>query len=117
MRIILHNFRHYNDLTLNLPDKGITLIKGPSGCGKSTILMAISWVLYGKERNMCNHNTPKGKMFVELIMNNMIIRRQMNPGLFTLTLSDKILEDEIAQNFIYNLYGQKDLWITSSYLP
>ena len=56
-------------------------------------------------------------MFVELIMNNMIIRRQMNPGLFTLTLSDKILEDEIAQNFIYNLYGQKDLWITSSYLP
>jgi exonuclease SbcC len=44
--IWLHNFRKYQDQTIEFPE-GIVGIVGPNGAGKSTVLEAIGWTLYG----------------------------------------------------------------------
>lgn len=46
--IIIEGFRSIDRFSLNLSQKGITLIKGANGQGKSTIPNAIFWALYGK---------------------------------------------------------------------
>lgn len=46
--LTIKGFCSIDTFSINLNQKGITLIKGPNGVGKSTWLSALVWVIYGK---------------------------------------------------------------------
>jgi len=47
-KIKVHNFMRYDDLELELPDRGIVLVTGPNGSGKSSLQEAVSMAYWGK---------------------------------------------------------------------
>ncbi len=75
MRLIslqLHQWRSYEDCTIEFPD-GLIGVRGPNGAGKSTVAEAIGWALFGKRRHRAKvadlkrQGSPKGtKSFVQL---------------------------------------------------
>ena len=53
--IYLENFRLYKgpvEFELSTGDKKINIIQGNNDAGKTTMLNAITWCLYGEERNL-----------------------------------------------------------------
>lgn len=126
LRIILHQFRCWEFLTIEITPGTINLIKGSSGVGKTTILQAIAWAFYGNIRSVNPNHIEKAKTNVTIefpfIFNEkegtLIVNRQKNPNRFILTHSSdpNIYEDKIAQSLVNELFGNYEIWLTSCYI-
>ena len=115
MKLTLHKFKCWSDLTLNIP-VGIVLIKGCSGQGKTSILKAINWVLYGNVKKISPHSAPSAKTFVQYEYNGATITRSKNPNKLTYDDGKIVYEDEEAQKVINLQYGEYDVWHAISYI-
>lgn len=117
MRITLTGFKCYQDKTLEIPDSNLILISGPSGIGKSTIFSAISWCLYGNQRNVDPLNSStKSKLSVTLKWKDYTVYRQKRPNMLKLTFQGKNYEDAVAQSSINDIFGTPEIWPVVSYI-
>jgi len=135
LRISLHQFRCWEDLSIEIPIGAITLLKGNSGVGKTTILQAITWGLYGNIRLVApNHmentaNKAKTRVIIELpytlnnIRDTLTITRQKNPNRLLLSHTglrvendQSTYEDKVAQALIDDMFGTYDIWMASCYI-
>ncbi len=113
MKITLHNFMKYEDLTITINLGEITLISGKSEAGKSSIFDAICWCLYGRVQKVARGD--HGKVFVKMEFPDMTIYRQARPGNIRITCKDKtILRGKAAQNMINRRFHNKDVWKSCS---
>lgn len=123
-RISFHQFRCWENLTIEAPIGGVTLIKGNSGVGKTTILQGITWCLYGNIRLVAPNHMEKAKTRVIIaipyafngVNGTLTIDRQKNPGRLILTHSNAVYEDKVAQAIIDDLFGTYDIWLASCYI-
>jgi len=124
LRVNLHQFRCWDDLNIEIPIGGITLIKGNSGVGKTTIFQAIAWCLYGNIRLVAPNYMEKAKTHVTIefpynlngINDNLIINRQKNPNRLILSHNNQCYEDKVAQSIIDDIFGSYDIWLSSCYI-
>lgn len=118
MKIVIKNFRCYKEkTTFEFPDGQISLLTGASGIGKTTIFEAIAWCLYDKIQHVYPHGHKSEKIMVTIYLNNIKIKRTKPPSVLEIELEngDK-LTDNSAQEYIYSLFGSRDLWYASSYI-
>lgn len=125
MRLEIQNFRCFRSKTIYEFNSGaLTLLKGNSGAGKSTILESIRWCLYGSLRNIypsgfTPSNTNKTLVSIE-IMGNKITRSQAPEQLSIITSYNNqnsiTLTQEAAQKYIDGMFGNKDVWLASSFI-
>ena len=120
MIITLINFRCYKQQVFKFVEGQIIRLAGKTGAGKSTIMEAIYWGLYGKLRDVQNDSLDHKTVCsvkIELDKPKVTIYRQSNPGLLHVTVQDKPqVVGDIAQNYIDNLFGVNNLWLTSCYI-
>lgn len=126
MRIKLINFKCYSEKTIDINDTGITLISGASGAGKTTIMQAIQWCLYGKVRNIQNHDVlmvaqhTQKKCSVTLYLANLTIYRQYKPKLLRINEIingiEMTYEDLVAQQIIDTRFGDRETWLASAFI-
>lgn len=84
------NFSSYKELSLDLVNKGLTLVSGPTGSGKSTLCDLVPWILFGKTtkngsvddvRSWFSSEATVGKATLELPGNDTItITRSRKPN-------------------------------------
>lgn len=122
LKLMLRQFRCWEDLELKIPLGSIVLIKGKNGAGKTTLFSAIIWCLYGRViRKVFPKNNPNAKTKVTLQIPHksgfLCIERNKNPSRLILTLGDDTYEDTVAQSFINDLFGTYDIWSASCYIP
>lgn len=106
MKLILKNFKCYENRTFTIPDNSITLINAPSGKGKSSICCAINFALYGIGNKVVMHD--KTTCSVELHLDNVgyIIKRSKRPNHLTLQKKDgTTYSDDGAQEIINEYFG------------
>jgi DNA repair protein SbcC/Rad50 len=112
MKLILKNFRCWQDQEFILPDKGLVLLSGISGSGKTSLITAIYFALYGDLRNPYTHGANTCR--VELHLPKLKIVRQKRPN--RLVVND-MYEDEDAQGFLENKFGlNKHEFMASSFI-
>lgn len=104
----LVNFRCHREKTFEFAT-GLNLIDGSSGKGKTTILEAIHFCLIGKHRNVVTRG--EKKCSVTLSFNGITIQRTKSPN--RLTIQPIGLEDDAAQEYIFQLIGGEDFELTS----
>lgn len=122
--ITFHEFRCWQNLSIQAPIGGITLIKGNSGIGKTTILQGITWCLYGNIRLVAPNHMEKAKthVIIQFPYNvngtnvTLTINRQKNPNRLILSYNDALYEDKVAQSIIDDLFGTYDIWLASCYI-
>ncbi len=115
MKLTLKNFKCWSDLALEIPIGAIVLLKAPSGSGKSSILKSIDWVLYGHVKKISPHSMKHAKTQVKYEVNNITITRTKHPN--KLIFDDGIqFEDAEAQKKINFIYGEYDVWLSTSYV-
>lgn len=125
-RVTFHEFRCWENLVIEAPVGGITLIKGNSGVGKTTILQGITWCLYGNIRLVTPNHLDKAKTKVTIEcpytlngMNGMlVVERQKNPNRFLVSHQglENTYEDKVAQALINDIFGNYDIWLASCYI-
>lgn len=114
----IKNFRCIKNKKIKLPETGIFFISGKSGAGKTTIMQAIAWLFYNKVRQV----QPFGKKSINVTVRyknkKLIIERQRNPILFRVKdlINDVMYKNQAAQDYIDSIYGDYDVWLSSSYL-
>jgi DNA repair exonuclease SbcCD ATPase subunit len=108
LEVILVNFRCHRNQSYRF-SPGLNLIDGTSGNGKSTILEAIHFCLIGKARNVCTRG--EKKCSVTLLWNGFTIQRTRGPS--RLTIQPLGLEDDAAQEYLYQLIGGQNFELTS----
>jgi DNA repair exonuclease SbcCD ATPase subunit len=119
LTLTLKNFRCYNDLTIQIPLNQTTLIKGSSGSGKSTLLKSLTWALYGqgkKKQIIPFTAAPNAKTSVSVDFNNINITRHLKPKKLILIYNQKKYQNEDAQQQINKLFGEYDIWLSTSYV-
>jgi DNA repair exonuclease SbcCD ATPase subunit len=122
MKVTLSRFKKYTNIDSKSFNKGLTLFDGESGEGKSTYLEAVLWCLYGSMQHVYpigSPSTPKKQTIVTLEfpeLNNLTIRRSKPPDLLELSICGAILVSIEAQAYIENVFGNKELFITTSYI-
>lgn len=130
-RVTFQQFRCWENLVIEAPIGGITLIKGSSGIGKTTILQGITWCLYGNVRLVAPNHLEKAKTRVIITFPYVLdgkngiltIDRQKNPNRLILThepsqstTQSRSFEDKVAQTIIDDLFGTYDVWLASCYI-
>lgn len=115
MRITLNPFRCYEDFTLEINENSRTLIEGRSGVGKSTIFSAIYWVLFGTLRLVYPRGTQSACRVV-LDIGSIRVTRMKKPDRLTVEFNGGSIEGEDAQNYIDSIFGDKDTFVTTSYI-
>lgn len=116
LTVEIKHFRTWENLTLNIPLTGITLLKGVSGAGKSTILKAISWCMHGKIRKITPHTNEKAKTYVSLSFGSHKIERYRDPNRLIYNHNGRIEEDKAAQLLINETFGNAEVWNASCYV-
>lgn len=129
LRIVLHQFRCWDNIDLEIPLRSVTLIRGNSGSGKTTIFHALTWCLYGNIRLVApNHleteTGSKAKTMVSIEfpyhLNSadgiLKIVRQKNPNRFIITHNQSTYEDKVAQSIVDDIFGIYDIWLASCYI-
>jgi DNA repair exonuclease SbcCD ATPase subunit len=119
LTVTIKNFRCYTDFTIKIPLGCTTLIKGTSGCGKTTILKAITWALYGVNKKKQIHPftaSSSANTNVTIDLYDINIMRSTNPKKLRLKHNNLEYYDLDAQNQINNFFGEKDIWLSTSYV-
>lgn len=117
MFIQIKGFRSIQNLECELHHDSITLLSGPSGIGKSTLMNAILWCMYGTLRNVRKFGTKSGTCMVKMDLGDGFnITRSKSPELFQVNYKDRTLKDKEGQDFIHDLFGIQEKWISCCYL-
>lgn len=123
MELHIQNFRGITDKHLSFKP-GMTLLSGDSGKGKTTVLESVRWCLYGSRRNVYPldvEKPPKEFTKVTLKINEYTFTRTKPPESVKVTGviagEEQTLTGVSAENFICQLFGSKNLWLTQSYIP
>lgn len=114
MKLFLENFRKHEKLSLNF--SSLTLLKGSSGQGKSTTFAAIYWCLFGTLKCVYPFSSPNAKTLVKITLPEMEIIRTRNPKTLSLSLQGATYKDKEAQGLLEQIFGNKNLWLATSYL-
>ena len=105
MKIILNNFKCYRGTrTFDISNEGITLLQGESGKGKSTLMYSIVFCLYGGGKGLVSDG--EASAFVELELDWGCVKRTIHPNTLVVWKGGKEMRDEVAQHFLYTLYGK-----------
>lgn len=112
MKLILKNFRCYENKEIDFGEKGLVLISGQSGTGKSTIMMAIMFVLYDIGTKLISFG--KTTTEVSLEIDGYYIKRKKRPNYLELIKNEEKYENESAQTIINQIFGKA--FETSSYI-
>lgn len=124
MKVTLLRFKKYVEVTTrDFNVNNLTLLDGESGTGKTTVLEAILWCLYGKMVNIYptgSKSTNKDQTSVTIDlpeMGNISIKRSKPPDVIEVKIpGHATLTSDAAQSYIEQLFGPRDLFITSSYI-
>ena len=127
LRIILRQFRCWDNIIIEAPIGQITLICGASGAGKSTLLHGITYGLYGNMRMITPNNTEHAntQVIIEFpyVLDNvsgiMKLDRQRGKNRFIITHTSsetRTYEDKVAQALVDELFGKYDIWLASCYI-
>lgn len=103
MKLILKNFRCYEEKEIDFGNEGLVLLSGKSGIGKSSFLFAIEYALYGKGKKVIM--TGKKSCHVFMYHNNIEIRRYSRPNRLVVIKEGEEYEDESGQAMIYKIFG------------
>ena len=103
MKLILENFRCYDNFTFTTKDIGTILLNGKSGIGKSSIFKAISFVLYNKEQKVIKYGKKKCKVIFHF--NDIIITRTKSPNSLSLIKNNISYIEDSAQEIIHKVFG------------
>lgn len=114
MKLFLENFRKHEKLSLSFSN--LTLLKGSSGQGKSTIFAAIYWCLFGTLKCVYPFSLPNAKTSVKIVLTEMQIIRTRNPKTLSLSVQGSTYKDKEAQGLLEQIFGNKNLWLATSYL-
>lgn len=117
MRLKLKNFRQHANYELNIPDKGLVLLKGVSGSGKSTILDAFFDTLYGGVTKVKPWSG--GAPAVELELNNpkLYAKRTHTPNTMMVKIGEHEFRDDAAEAEIVKAMGMtKEEFLAASYI-
>lgn len=107
------NFRQHRNLNLEFDELKTILIKGVSGSGKTTVLESITWLLYGKLRNV--HGDDKNSTFVTLKNDDIEIGRCRQPTKLYFKDKDNVWNLNEAQSKIDEYFGIFNMFNISSY--
>lgn len=120
MKVTITHFKcYYNTTTYDFPAFKLSLLSSPSGSGKTTIFTSIMWCLYGSVQKIKpnkSNSTKETRVMIELpeFQNLKIIRSSSK---FEVILNNgNILTFDSAQGYIDSIFGNKTLWISSSYM-
>lgn len=104
----LKNFKCFENKTFNFKDEMI-LISAPSGSGKTSILSAIKFALWGSGKTLTKGEIMHGKnsCSVTLTYNDITIQRTKRPNRLVYTKQDEIYEDNEAQIYINEYFGNQ----------
>lgn len=119
LKVELHNFRSFDDKTIELPLSGLVKINGSSGHGKSSVLDAIGYALYGEDvtDNIRPLGKPKTTCSVAATIANLAVKRQKSPELLEVNISNQLFQNESAQGAINNVLSMSfDQFMASSYV-
>nr|WIL04238.1 DNA double-strand break repair ATPase [Cedratvirus lena] len=114
MKLVLENFRKHEKLTLSFSD--LTLLKGSSGQGKSTVFAALYWCLFGTLKCVYPFSSPNARTLVKLVLSEAEITRTRNPKTLSLSFQGTTYKDKEAQGLLEQIFGNKNLWLATSYL-
>lgn len=128
MKVQISNFRCFKQKVFEFPESKLILLKGGSGIGKSTTLEAIRWCLFGNLRNIYpsgGNSTSSNPTVVFVDFEYLKIYRSQPPETLRLWAKkdsksenfDIYLENESAQKYIDGIFGSKEIWYSSSYIP
>ena len=115
------HFKCFEEIsTFEFPSLNLSLLSGSSGKGKSTIFNAIYWCLYGNMTKIKPRKSDNKKItgvLLELPETNGIYIKRCTPNNLEVGLNNgQLLIGDGAQGYIDNIFGNKNLWITSSYI-
>lgn len=116
LTVKIKNFRKWEDVSFDIPLKGITLLKGSSGSGKSTILSAIHWALFGTLRRISPIGDEKASTEVSLIFPQFRVTRKNKPSQIYCATDQQCWEGAVAQSMINSYFGCEEVWQSSCYI-
>ena len=111
MEVEICNFRCWKKKTVKFQDKGLILISGGSGSGKSSVLNSIFFAITGLGNKIVSYGEKKCSVKLTFEEGPIFsIFRAKNPGRLLVSLRNDsneytTLEDEEAQKYIDNIYG------------
>jgi exonuclease SbcC len=103
MKLILKNFKCWQEKTVDLGEHGISFLNGPSGVGKTSIFDAINFAITGDGRNLTSYGS--NSLRVELVDVNYQIIRTKRPNRLIFKTEEKEYEDDEAQEHINKIYS------------
>lgn len=115
MKLTLCNFRKFiGEHVYIFEDQALNLLKGDSGMGKSTIFQAILWCLYAKIRNITDEKNKNTYVIIEIY--DYYIKRSKPSDICEIHHDNKIYSGVEADSKIVQLFGTKDVFLSSSYI-
>lgn len=128
MKLYLNNFRCFKEKVYDFPNSKLALLKGGSGTGKTTTLEAMRWCLFGNMRNIYpngSNSTSSNPTSVLIDFDYLKILRTQPPEMLRVWSKsvkdsetyDIVLEGESAQKYVDGIFGSKEIWHSSSYIP
>jgi len=103
MKVILKNFKCWENKIINFDKNGLYLLQGQSGMGKSSIFQAIQFCLYDTTSKITTFGKKSTSVTIEF--ENLIIKRTKGPKRLCVFYNDKWYEDSVGQNIIYKIFG------------
>lgn len=119
--ISLHKFRCYEDKVVRVQEGKIVKLDGNSERGKSTIMDAIFWCFYGEKEHSVKpigDQRKKTETSVKIeFPGGDTFHRSTDPDKMKIVLADgKVMENDTANMYIEDCYGDKNVWAASGYL-
>src|SRR5690606_18335352 len=115
MKINLKNVKQHKSFYMELPDKGMVLLRGRSGAGKSSILSAIVESLYSSVGNLTHWDESKSSIELDFLGLNIV--KTHGPKSLNVKYDGKCFTDEEAQWVLNKRLGMSEKeFMASSYV-